>query len=101
MRLFNIIAAILRKVPESPQYTKRRLNSGYPEVFDNYLGAWVLQKVSKVTPEQYAELPECKNVYQHIIGVDLAKTPDRTVVMQPRSAGKSTKHKAMLEGAKP
>ncbi|MCF6442331.1 hypothetical protein L1077_23165 [Pseudoalteromonas luteoviolacea] len=100
MRLFNIISAIMRRVPEAPQYTKRRLNSGYPEVYDNYIGDWVLQKVSKVTPEQYAELPECDNVNEYVIGFDLANTPDRTAVVQPRSAGKTTKHKAMLEGAK-
>ncbi|TQF70475.1 hypothetical protein [Pseudoalteromonas luteoviolacea] len=57
----------IKKLFSKPQYTKRRLNSGYPEVYDSYMDKWVLQKLTKLSAKEYAKLPECNDVNEYKI----------------------------------
>ncbi|OCQ23394.1 hypothetical protein A7985_05490 [Pseudoalteromonas luteoviolacea] len=59
--MFNFFTKLFSK----PQYTKRRLNSGYPEAFDSYMDKWVLQKLTKLSSEDYAKLPKCDDVNEY------------------------------------
>ncbi|KZN61543.1 hypothetical protein [Pseudoalteromonas luteoviolacea] len=59
--MFNFI----KKLCSKNQYTKRRLNSGYPEVYDSYMKKWVLQKLTKLSSEDYAKLPKCDDVNEY------------------------------------